>query len=224
MKSCNKCNIVIATSHSHCPLCHQTLTGTVEENHVDLYPSDHSHSHQVSPKTQRFILFFAILAIIVLGIINILDPEPGFWSLIPIGAVVYLWLLVKFVVFVRTSNTMRITVITLFLSILLYLINTQTDPVLLWSLDYVLPSLIIANNTTIFLILAIRKEGLKYNSGRLLLLVTVSLIPLLLSYINVVTDPIMALISFGHGLLILLYMLVFHMNTLKELIKRIFHI
>lgn len=224
MKSCNKCNITIDTKHDHCPLCHQTLTGTVKDNHVELYPFDEVHQHSLQPKTQRVILFFTILMIIVLGIVNVLYPEPGFWSLIPLGAIVYLWLLVKFVVFTQSSHTVRITIITLFLSVLLYLINTQTDPDLLWSLDYVLPSLIIANNTTIFMILTIKKGGLKYGSGRLLLLVTVSLLPLLLFYLNVLSTPIIALVAFGHGLLILLYMLVFYPSVLKELIKRIFHI
>ena len=224
MKTCNKCKITIATEHDYCPLCHQTLDGQLADNHVELYPLHNIERESLSPKAQRIIFFFTVLLIIVLGVINVVEPDPGFWSLIPIGALVYLWLLIRFVVFTRHSSTMRITMSTLFITILLFLINTQTDPDLLWSLDYVLPSLIIANNTTIFMILLIRKEGIKHHSFHLVLLVTVSLLPMLLYYVNVITALIMPLIAFAHGLLLLLHLLVFYPSVLKELLKRIFHV
>ncbi len=224
MKKCDKCNITISTIHDYCPLCHQTLSGSVNDNHVELYPHIDTLQKNLSPKAQKLILFFSILSIIVLSIINIIYPGPGFWSLIPSGAIVYLWFLIKFIVFTRTSSIVRITLTTSFISILLFLINTQTDPELFWSLDYALPSLIIANNTTIFMILMIRKEGFKYDSSNLLLLILVSSIPLLLFYLNIISDLKMPLICYSHGMLIMLYMLVFYPNVLKELIKRIFHI
>jgi len=224
MKTCDKCNITISTTNDYCPLCHQTLRGSVDETHVELYPYIPQKNKTLSPKAQKIILFFTMLSIIVLAIINAVYPGPGFWSLIPIGAIVYLWFLVKFIIFTRSSSIVRITIITIFISILLFLINLQTDPELLWSLDYVLPSLIIANNTTIFMILLIRKYGFKYNSSNLLLLITVSALPLLLFYTNSISDLTMPLICYAHGMLIMLYMLVFHPNVLKELLKRIFHI
>lgn len=224
MKKCNKCNIVISTEYDYCPLCHQILSGSTEDSHVELYPHTYVKRKSLSPKAQNIIFFFTILSIIVLAIINVNHPGPGFWSLIPIGAIIYLWFLIKFVVFTKSSSIVRITIITLFISILLFLINLQTDIALLWSLDYVLPSLIIINNTTIFMILMIKKEGFKYNSSSLLLLITVSFLPLLLFYLNVITVLTMPLMCYAHGMLIILFMLVFYPNVLKELLKRIFHI
>ena len=117
MKTCNKCNITISTDNDYCPLCHQTLSGSVDENHVELYPHMNIKNKNLSPKAQKIILFFTILSIIVLSIINVIHKGSGFWSLIPIGAIVYLWLLIKFVVFTRSSSIVRITTITLFISI-----------------------------------------------------------------------------------------------------------
>lgn len=222
MKTCNKCNIKIDTSYSYCPLCHQTLEGQTKKDHSELFPLDDIRDH-ISHKTQRLIFFFTVFSIIILGTINVLYSSVGFWSLIPIGAIVYLWLLLRYVIFNKTSSIGRITLTTFFLTTLLVIINLRYSKDL-WSLDYVFPALMIANNTTIFIILLAKTQGFKYNVFHMLFLVFVSLIPLLFYYIGFVEDPLLSFIAFSHALLILLHLLVFHSSVLKELLKRIFHL
>lgn len=222
MKTCNKCNIKIDTSYSYCPLCHQTLEGDIRENHVELFPTKDIRDH-ISHNAQRLIFFFTLLSIIILGTLNVLYSSVGFWSLIPIGATVYLWLLLRYVILTKTSSIGRITLTTFFLTTLVVIINLRYSSDL-WSLDYVFPSLMIANNTTIFIILLAKTEGFKYNVFHMLFLVLVSLTPLVFYYIGFVEEPLLSFIAFSHGLLILLHLLVFHSSVLKELLKRIFHL
>ena len=222
MKTCNKCNVKIETSYSYCPLCHQTLDGETPKNHVELYPLE-DITDNITHTAQRIIFFLTIFSIIVLGTVNVLTYDIGFWSLIPIGAIVYLWLLLRYVIFNRTSSIVRITLTTFFLVTFIVLINLRVGGEL-WSLDYVFPSMIIANNTTIFIILLAKTEGFKYNVFHMLFLILVSLFPLMFYYMGFVLEPLISFIAFSHGLLILLHLLVFHSTVLKELLKRIFHL
>ncbi len=224
MKECNKCKITIKTSHHYCPLCHQTLTGEDIPDYEELYPVKEPHIENLPPRFERIFLFISILSIVVLGIINFLNRTYGFWSLIPIGALAYFWILIKFYVFTKTNSIIKISVSTILVTTFLIFINLSLDTSDLWSIDYALPSLIMTNNFIILLIMLIQNKPFRHYAFHLFLLVLFSLTPSILYLAGVSNEYTMALLTFAHGLLMFMFMIIFFPNVLKEVLKKIFHI
>lgn len=223
MKECNKCKITIKTHQEYCPLCHQKLSGEVDSKHIEIYASK-EHIDTLPKKTHQILLFISSFVIIVLAIINFFTLQYGYWAAIPMVSVFYFWLLMKFSIFVRTNSMKRITTTTIFLFLLLLFINMLTNPGFLWSVDYLLPSLIITNNSLILIIMLIRNKPFKDYAFNLFLLVLFSSIPLIITFIGFVDDYMLSVVTIAHGLSILLFMIVFYPKVLKEMLQRVFHI
>jgi hypothetical protein len=224
MKTCDKCKIQINTIREYCPLCHQILSGENDPDHVEMFLQKDGPRVPLSPKAQRIVLFVFLFAISVLAVINIIDDSGLFWSLIPIGAIVYLWFILKLNVFSQLGSVVRITFSSILISLLLIFLNIVIDDTMLWSVDYTLPAIIMVNNFIILLIMLIRSKAFHYNAFPLFLLVLLSLVPLLLYFIGIAQNPRIAVVTFAHGILILLFMIVFYPKVLKEILKKIFHI
>ena len=224
MKTCDKCNITIATNHDHCPLCHQVLTGSMEKGFEELYPIKGEHQNQLPPRAMRIISFISIVLIVTLGTINFLDQSIGFWSIIPIGSIIYLWVLMRYSVFSRVYIIRRIAGTTVILILLLVFLNLSTDLEQLWSLNYALPSLVMANNLVFLLIMLIKRQGVREYARCFLLMFVLSLTPLIIYLIGLSDVLTLAVITFAQGLLILLFMIVFYPRILKELLQKMFHI
>lgn len=224
MKTCNKCKIEIKTNHTYCPLCHQVLTGTVDDNHVELYQHLDIKQRRAAKRAQQLILFISVVLILGLAVIDLLDHNPTFWSLIPIGAIIYFLLMIQLSVFTRTRSIGKIFGSTMLLIILLYFINYEVNPELLWSLDYVMPSLIMANNLTVLLFIVIKKHGISEEGKYLIGSFFIALIPMLLYLLDVITDPILALPLFAMDIASLFFMIIFFPKAFLDLIKKIFHI
>lgn len=224
MKTCNKCKIEINTIREYCPLCHQLLEGENDPNHVEMFLEKDGPRIPVSPKAQRIIAFIFMFAMAVLGVINIVDGSGTLWSLIPIGGIVYAWIILKLNVFSRLGSVMRITFSSIMLSLLLIFLNFFIDDSTRWSINYTLPAIIMVNNTLILLILLIRKRPFYLYAFQLLLLILLSLIPLLLYFLEIADRYTISVITFTHGIIILVYMIIFYPKVLKEIFKKIFHV
>ena len=223
MKECNKCKIKIETHYDYCPLCHQTLTGEVDPDFEELYVPK-IHADHIPKRTNDIFLFISVISIVVLGVVNLTTMQYGFWSLIPIGSFIYLYLLMKFGVLSRINAMKRVTVNTIILFLLVLFINIFTNTESYWSVDYILPALIMTNNFTVLIIMLIRNREFKEYARNLLLLVLFSLIPLILYYTNLTDIVIMPIFTIAQGISILLFMVVFYPKILKEVLHKTFHI
>ena len=223
MKECNKCKITIETHYEYCPLCHQTLTGETDKDYVELYASKEYVDH-IPKRTYDIFLFIGILSIIVLGVVNLVTMKYGFWSLIPIGSIIYVYNLLRFGILSKINAMKRVTVNTLILFLLILFINIFINHDSLWSVDYILPSLIMTNNFTVLIIMLIRNRDFKEYARNLLLLVLFSSIPLILYYTPLTDIAIMPIFTIAQGLSILLFMIVFYPKILKDVLQKTFHI
>ncbi len=223
MKECNQCKIKIETHQTYCPLCHQTLTGDTDPNFIEPYPYK-EHIDHIPKKTINIFFFISIAIIIVLAVINLATWNSGFWSLIPIGATLYVFTLIRFSILSRVNSMKRITITSLFLFLILLFINFITDKEELWSINYILPSIIMTNNFTILLIMLIRNKPFKEYVLSILFLVLLSMVPLIHYYLGFSDVVIMAILTIAQGLLILLFMIIFYPRILKEVLQKTFHI
>lgn len=224
MKECNKCKIKIETHQSYCPLCHQTLTGETDPNFVEPYSMKEDKIDHIPKKTMDIFFYIGIASIIIIGVVNLATWNSGFWSLIPIGGTIYVYTLIRFSILSRVNSMKRITITSLFLFLILLFVNYFTNKEDLWSINYALPSIIMANNFTILIIMLVQNKPFKEYVLSLLLLILLSLVPLTHYYFGLSDEVIMSILTIAQGLLILVFMIVFYPRILKEVLQKTFHI
>jgi len=224
MKKCDKCNIVIETNQLYCPLCHQVLSGETKPGFLETYPEYVSLRRQILPTTKKILLFLTIISIIVLGLINLLDDSGYYWSLIPIGSILYFWVLLRVGVLSKRNIAFKLGLLTILLILLLVYIDYttvhETDG---WSINYLLPLLLLSCNLAISAILWIKRLNYRDYFFYLLIIIIFSIVPLILAFVNVITVFWPSLASFALALSILLFVVFFFPKSIKEEIKKRFH-
>ncbi|XMB72849.1 DUF6320 domain-containing protein [Mycoplasmatota bacterium WC30] len=224
MKKCDKCNITIETKQPYCPLCHQILSGETDPNFKEVYPEYVSLRKKILPTTKKVLLLSTIISIIILIIVNILDKSGKYWSLIPIGAIVYFWFLVRVGILSRRNMAFRLALLTVLLILLLIYIDYTTVQVDNgWSLNYVMPFLLVTCNLAISFILWIKRLNYRDYFFYLLIVIVFSIVPLFLAFFKVVEIAWPSIASFGLALTILLFIVFFFPKSIKEEIKKRFH-
>lgn len=222
MKYCDKCNVKIKTNHDYCPLCHQTLEGENEEEVIEKYPDYQTNIRGLKSMTKRIMLFVSVTSIVILLIINALTGLENPWSLVPIGSIIYFWLLMTVGIFSRHNIAFKIFVLTITLIFLVYLID-EASASNGWALNYVAPILLLSCNLAISFIIAIRKINYRDYISYLLLIVLFSVAPIILILFGVVDVLWPAIATLGFAIFILLFIIFFFPKSIKEEIKKRFH-
>lgn len=224
MKRCNKCNIEINTSLKYCPLCHQELSGDVPNDFVELYPKKQSLRKTVMPAFKKSILMMTLISTILLGLINYLSFDGTYWAVIPVIAIIYFWLLLRVGIFSKTNITFKLMVLSVLLILLLIGVDFYSVPENNgWSLDYLMPFLLVASNITISLIIWIKNINYHDYIFSLLVIIIFSLTPIILVKLNIITILWPSIVSLGLALFILLILIFFLPDWLKDEIKKRFH-
>ena len=226
MKHCDKCNVDIQTNQKYCPLCHQVLSGEDDPNLKEVYPEYVPLRREVLPMTKKILLFTTIVSILVLLSINLLAWNGSFWSLIPIGAIIYFWLIVRYGVLSKQNIAFKLALLTTVLVAILNLIDQNYGLVSDrgWALDYVTPFAFLACNLAISVIIWIRRINYRDYMFYLISIIIFSLIPVILVLFKVITIKWPAISAFGAAIFILLFIIFFFPKSIKEEIKKRFHL
>jgi len=224
MKTCDKCKITINTTYQYCPLCHQSLSGSVEDDFIEIYPEQQQYIREILPITKRIIFFTTFVTIIILVLLNILVHAETLWSLLPIVSIAWFWLLLRLGVFSRTSVAFRMAGITVILILLIVFINLNKFSDNLWSINYAMPLLLTACNLAIFTVMWIRRLNYREYLFHSFIVFVLSIIPVILYFTNIIEFALPSIITFGISSLILLFIVIFFPKAIKEEIKKTFHI
>ncbi|MFW5794762.1 MAG: DUF6320 domain-containing protein [Bacillota bacterium] len=222
MKYCDKCNIKIKTNHDYCPLCHQTLEGENNNEITEKYPEYQTNIRGFKSLTKRIMLFISVTSIVILFIINALTGLANPWSLIPIGSIIYFWLLISLGVFSKHNIAFKLFILTITLIFLIYLID-ELSYSKGWSLNYVAPILLLSCNLAISVIIAIKKINYRDYITYLLLIVLFSVAPIILILLGVIDVLWPALSALALAVFILLFIIFFFPKSIKDEIKKRFH-
>jgi len=224
MKTCDKCNIVIETNQLYCPLCHQVLSGESDKNFIETYPEYVSLRRQILPTTKKILLFLTIFSVVILGIINLSDDSEYYWSLIPIGSIIYFWFLVRVGVLSKRNIAFKLGLLTVLLILLLVYIDYSTVPETDgWSINYLLPLLLLSCNFAISVILWFKRLNYRDYFFYFLIVIIFSIVPLILAFVNVITVFWPSIAAFALALALLLFIVFFFPTSIKEEIKKRFH-
>ncbi len=225
MKYCDKCKVEVATNQKYCPLCHQVLKGDPEPNRGEIYPEYIPPIREVRTLTKKIVLFFTIISILTLLLVNFATYDGRLWSLIPIGSTLYVFVVIRLGVLSRQNIAFKLAVLTTILIAILNVIDTQmtADAYAGWAKNYVTPLALLACNIAISVIILIRRINYRDYIFYLLTIVVFSLVPLVLCFFDVITIDWPSIAAFGAAVFILLAILFFFPKSIKEEIKKRFH-
>lgn len=228
MKNCDKCHVDINTNQEYCPLCHQVLSGENDPDFHELYPEYVPLRREVLPLTKKVLLFLTIVSILTLIAINWLTwgENNSLWSLIPIGSILYFWLIVRYGVLSKQNIAFKLFLLTTVLVLILNLIDrVYGDPATRgWALDYVTPLAFLACNLAISVIIWVRKINYRDYIFYLITIMVFSLIPIVLALTSVIKIVWPSVAALGAAIFILLFIIFFFPRSIKDEIKKRFHI
>lgn len=154
MKYCSNCKVSVNSSKVYCPLCCSNLSVIDEQDCEDYYPDLESETRLKSKAdfTYRLLLFLSIVSVSLCLFINFMMWSGVLWSLIIFLGISLLWEIVAFSILGRNNPGLKVVCNMIVLSVTL----TSLDAVTgwhQWSINLVLPFIIIASTLTITIIL-----------------------------------------------------------------------
>lgn len=228
MKHCDKCQVDINTNQEYCPLCHQTLQGENDPDFIEFYPEYVPLRQEVLPLTKKVLFFLTIVSILTLIVINVLTwkNNENIWSLIPIGSILYFWLIVRYGVLSKQNIAFKFFLLTTGLVLILNLIDRVhgVEETRGWALDYVTPLAFLACNLAISVIIWVRKINYRDYIFYLITIKVFSLIPIILALTGIIKVIWPAVAAFGAAIFILLFIIFFFPRSIKDEIKKRFHL
>ncbi len=228
MKHCDKCDVDVKTNQKYCPLCHQILQGDSDPGFKEIYPEYVPLRREILPLTKKVLLFATIVAISTLLGVNLLTWEANatLWSLIPVGGTLYFWLIVRYGVLSRQNIAFKMFLLTTVLVMILNLIDQAygAEETRGWALDYVTPLAFLTCNLAISVIIWIRKINYRDYIFYLITIMVFSLIPLILALFGIIKIVWPAIAALGAAIFILLFIIFFFPKSIKEEIKKRFHL
>lgn len=222
MKYCDKCKISIDTNHNYCPLCQQVLEGEVGKGFIEKYPEYVSVNRKIYPITKKIIMFITLVSIIIILVINLASYDGKLWSLIPIGSIFYFWILISVGIFSRHNIAFRLAFLTSLLIGLLILID-EASLQAGWSYNYLMPFLLTTCNLAISVLILIKRIDYRDYILYLLTILILSLVPLVLLFVGIITISWPAITAFALAISILLFIIFFFPKSIKDEIKKRFH-
>lgn len=220
MNKCNYCNVKIIDATDHCPLCGSVIdTKEVGESR---YPNVLKKEKSIS-FIFRLVLFISIITTIVCVGINYSIEANVKWSLIVAFSFMYLLLILY--VFVRENAGYRVRTFSICAAGLIlviaidYLLGAKR-----WSVNYVFPSLIILLDIALLVLMIVNHRNWQSYILILICMVLISIVPIILYALNVVTVPYVAQIALIFSLMITLGTLILGGPRVKNELYRRFHI
>ncbi|MBQ7066525.1 MAG: zinc ribbon domain-containing protein [Lachnospiraceae bacterium] len=224
MNRCKQCKIQIADDAMVCPLCNSVLEiekqGKKEET---MYP-DIAMRTRIFRKIVRAYFVIAVLLEILLVVINTLTFSGIWWSVICGAAFLYLFLTLNFSISNHNHGHMlKITVQAIGVVLLAFLID-RTIGYKGWSLNYVMPSVMILVDVAIMILMIANSVNWQAYLSLQLTMVIFGVLGIVFCLVNVINKPILMFISAMLSFVLFLGTLLIGDKKAKNELKRRFHV
>ena len=220
MSRCNICNIEILDETEYCPLCKSVLTQTEElEN---MYP-DIRFKQRKLLHILNIYLFCAILAEAILVGINLLTESDIWWSAIAGLGLACVYLFLRFTILGKynyKTKVFNVAVLGILAAIAIdYIIGYKG-----WSLDYVLPSVILLVDISILVGMIWNHRNWQSYIMVQLCMILCSFIPPVLYWAELENNPYLAWLPFTASTALFLGTMIIGDRRARNELKRRFHI
>ena len=222
MKYCKQCEVSCLDIGNRCPLCDTPFEQEAQSPQEARYPD-----LDLSPKSYNIvkrIFYFVTILIVILsfGLDFWVDDEIT-WSLISLAVVLYSWTVVYHAIRNNIHIASKIFVQALSGSLFIFFMDRQTgfDG---WSVNYIIPQILILANVSIFILMMINRMVLREFLFYQLAMTIIGFIPIFLIIGDVVTRPMASIVSIAISAVILLGTVIFGDKTVKSELIRRFHV
>lgn len=220
MTKCNQCNVYIRDHSQVCPLCHCVVEA--DETAQNVYPDIRYYVRRLK-RLCNVWLFILLMCSAVLVYLNFTFYSGLYWSLIPVGAMCYCYLVLRYIMLSSHGHRSKILVLGLSTVLLVILIDWVTG-FHRWSLNYVFPSGLIAVDGIIVLLMLLNKRNWQSYIVLQLGMILINLASLILWRIELITVPLIALIAFAVSVFLFLGTLIIGDRPARVELRRRFHI
>jgi hypothetical protein len=219
MVRCEHCGINLADNPAVCPLCDQATT-FVDATCVCDYPR--ILTGWALRIILRLLALLTVGALIVVPVINLLNPTQVWWSVIVIGGILYAWLSLFLVLRARRNIGLLIFVQLLAISGLCLVVNWTLGG-FFWSLNYVIPMLVVLSVITITGLMLLRPMLLRDVFIYLLIIAAMGGLSVLLILLDAVTVLWTWVTASVYCILTLVGLFLFADRRTKHELKKRFH-
>lgn len=222
MNRCRNCSVIVDENMEKCPLCHQTVNDKTPHNNKR-YPSYHDKKGKSSSNLLlKLTLFLASLIISTCALINLFTDPHHLWVLYVAAPILYLLLLINNTIFSKshlgTKTILQVVVISSLLFSIDFLTGFQK-----WSVNFVVPFLIIAATLLITGIITNKKMRTSDYVGYIMMMIVLGIILILLYFIGISSSLWASAITFLYTMLTLIGMFIFSGKSCKNELIRKFH-
>lgn len=225
MKNCPSCRVHINNNRNTCPFCYRVLTDDKASLDFQAYPK-HIRKPRVSLMT-KILLFISIVIVFACILVNAYTISLGdeyLWSVIVFAAVLFMWVILKYVFTNIGVITGRIIVASVYTSLFIFLIELflVKSKDYWFSIDIVIPFIIITTIITVLIFMMANKKLINDTLFPLFGLTLLSMLPLMIVInLNSIFWPSIA--CAGLGAVTLIYMLIFHTRDVADEFKKRLH-
>lgn len=221
MSKCKNCGVEILDRTQKCPFC-QCVLETGDGGPEPMYPDV-----RVTVRRFRFfenlVLFLSILAETVLLAINYMMDSAMWWSLIVGLILIYANVVLRLAVVGRSGYQFK-TVSLVVMAVLILLLIDYLTSYRGWAVNYVYPSAVLLMDLGILVLMIVNHRNWQSYMMIQLLTILMSLVPVILLAVGVVTFPYLALIALFVSVFLFLGTLILGDQRARTELKRRFHI
>ena len=220
MSRCNKCNIEVLDETERCPLCNCVLEQTVEVE--NMYPNVRLKARKMM-LFGRIYLFLAILTEALLLYINYVTAPKMWWSVITGMIFLYGYLLIRFAILGKTGYRIKIVVLMMIMILMMVAIDFVAG-YHGWSLNYVLPSGILAVDVGIWLLMLINRRNWQSYMMLQIFMMVCSVVPVIFAAVGIVTAPLLSQIALAFSVFLFLGTVIIGDRRARTELRRRFHV
>lgn len=221
MLYCEKCNVKIEGYRTECPLC-QNILNQSDDCSEEIFPIVLTtfHAHKLYFK---LLIFASIIGVVGALGVNILLPQTGFWSLLVLLGVGYIWIAVA--VAIRKKNNIVKNIFyqgtMILLAAILFDIFFGLDGI---SIDYILPCLCVGMMASITILAKVMKLPIGQFFTYLIIICLFGIVPSIFILTNIVKVLYPSVICVGCSIISLSALFLFEGSNIMVELKRRFHL
>lgn len=222
MKQCEKCRLW--TGQQACPLCQENMMELNNSSEEKKYPSyfGKKFSRRRAPK---IAVFAGLLIILTCLLINIIVMPQFLWIFYVAGAVIYMMVSFSHTILSRSHLGSKIVIQVVSLTSLLLIIDSQSGVEFLsWSVNYVVPILIISGMIMITSIVFFRRIKWSSYFSFMLMMLILGFLPAALFAAGITTVIWPSAAAAVYAVAAIMVMIIFAQQALLSQLGRRFHI
>ena len=221
MNRCKQCNVIISDNTTVCPLCRCAVEASSAEC-INDYPNIGLATRKLK-HVCNIVLLTVIAASAALITCNAVFYSGSLWSMIPVGAMIFAYMIFRIVVISNKGYRIKVFVPFLLVAALVLVIDIETG-YSRWSVNYVIPAeILVADIIILSLMLTNLRNWQSYIVMEIAATVTAVLM-LVLWGMGVVTEPVVSIIAFSVSALLTVAAVIIGDRSAKAELKRRFHI